>query len=44
VYALTPLGRTLFAPLRTLRQWAQDNAAAIEAAHRRYDALQTRRT
>jgi DNA-binding HxlR family transcriptional regulator len=36
-YALTPLGRSLLAPLQALAGWARANHAAIEAAQRRYD-------
>lgn len=36
-YCLTPLGRTLCAPLAALRAWAEDNIAAVQAAQQRYD-------
>jgi DNA-binding HxlR family transcriptional regulator len=37
-YALTPLGRTLDEPLRTLSVWAERNMACVEASQRAYDA------
>ncbi|HJU40137.1 MAG TPA: helix-turn-helix domain-containing protein [Tahibacter sp.] len=37
-YALTALGRSLIAPLRTLADWALDQRVRIEAARASYDA------
>ena len=37
-YALTPLGRSFLALLRSLVQWSSQNHAAIRAARRAYDA------
>jgi DNA-binding HxlR family transcriptional regulator len=36
-YTLTPLGQTLCEPLATLRAWAEDHIAAVQAAQQRYD-------
>jgi len=37
VYALTPLGQTLCAPLAALRAWAETNITAVQAAQQHYD-------
>ena len=37
-YALTPLGRSLCAPVVALGLWAQEHNGQIDAARRRYDA------
>lgn len=37
-YSLTPLGRTLCEPLRTLTQWAEANIAQIERARTAFDS------
>jgi DNA-binding HxlR family transcriptional regulator len=39
-YALTPLGHSFLALLRSLVQWSADNHAAIRAARQVYDAAQ----
>lgn len=36
-YCLTPLGRSLFQPLRDLMDWAEANFAEVNAARLRYD-------
>lgn len=36
-YSITPLGRTLAAPLAALTQWAEANIEAVIAAQQRYD-------
>jgi DNA-binding HxlR family transcriptional regulator len=36
-YALTPMGRTLIAPLGALAAWAEEHRAAIVAAREQYD-------
>jgi DNA-binding HxlR family transcriptional regulator len=36
-YALTPLGRTLCAPLAALRTWAETNIVAVQTAQHHYD-------
>lgn len=36
-YDLTELGRTLWGPVMTLVNWADNNKAAIAEAHRRFD-------
>ncbi len=36
-YALTPLGQTLLEPLDAVRDWAEDNVAAILEARDAYD-------
>lgn len=36
-YALTPLGRTLIPPIRTLLQWAEKNRARIRQAREKFD-------
>lgn len=36
-YGLTPLGRTLLPPLKTLRKWAESNAAQMAAAREVFD-------
>jgi DNA-binding HxlR family transcriptional regulator len=36
-YALTPMGRTLLATVRTLLRWAQDHLPEIDAARAAYD-------
>src|SRR6188508_713557 len=38
-YELTPLGRSLEAPIAQLQQWALDNVGAIHSAQDRYDKL-----
>jgi len=38
-YALTPLGRTLLAPLKALTSWAIENNDAVLAARARYERL-----
>ena len=43
-YALTPLGRTLCAPLATLRTWAETNITAVQAAQQCYDQTAALRT
>ena len=42
-YALSPLGRTLLAPVCGLAAWAQRNRDEIQAARERFDAAATRR-
>lgn len=37
-YALTPLGRTLTAPIAAIRQWAEQNIEQVLAARAAYDA------
>jgi DNA-binding HxlR family transcriptional regulator len=37
-YALTPLGATLAAPMRSLGNWALANGTRVESARERYDA------
>ena len=37
-YALTPLGRTLCAPLAALTQWAHDHIDEVKRAQARFDA------
>lgn len=39
-YALTPLGRTLLAPLNALTSWAVENECAVAQARLRYEARQ----
>ena len=39
-YELTPLGKTLHAPLGAIAQWAEAHIAMIAAARRRYDRAQ----
>ena len=39
-YALTPLGRSFLALLRSLVQWSTENHRAIRAARTAYDAGQ----
>jgi DNA-binding HxlR family transcriptional regulator len=39
-YELTPLGRTLTAPLGALEAWARDHIVQVEAARSRYDSRQ----
>jgi DNA-binding HxlR family transcriptional regulator len=41
-YALTDLGRALFAKVGALAEWAGDNHAAINRARKRFDASQQR--
>ena len=41
-YALTPLGRDLLAPVGALADWARRNQARVEAARRRFDAMDDR--
>lgn len=36
-YALTPLGRSLLAPLRSLIDWAESNHGAVREARRQFD-------
>jgi DNA-binding HxlR family transcriptional regulator len=36
-YRITPLGKTLRAPVETILAWADEHLPAIEAARRRYD-------
>lgn len=36
-YRMTELGRSLFAPLKQVLDWAEDNHAAVKAARVRYD-------
>ena len=36
-YALTPLGRTLLAPVTVLATWAQDHRAAVQRARDKFD-------
>lgn len=36
-YALTPLGKTLCAPLAAIRQWAEANIAEVASAQAVYD-------
>lgn len=38
-YELTPLGQTLWAPLRALCDWAEANIDAVETAQLEYDAV-----
>ncbi|MBN9061270.1 MAG: helix-turn-helix transcriptional regulator [Rhizobiales bacterium] len=40
-YSITPLGRTLAATVDALRDWAETNIGAVQAAQRRYDARST---
>jgi DNA-binding HxlR family transcriptional regulator len=37
-YELTPLGRSVSAPLKALRDWSQLNIDAIQSARVEYDA------
>jgi DNA-binding HxlR family transcriptional regulator len=39
-YALTPLGKTLHAPLDAVTHWAEKHIAGITAARQRYDRAQ----
>lgn len=39
-YALTPMGRTLLATIRSLIEWADQHTEEIEAARARYDQRQ----
>ena len=39
-YSITPLGKTLAAPVDPLRDWAETNLKDVLAAQRRYDAQQ----
>jgi DNA-binding HxlR family transcriptional regulator len=43
-YALTPLGRTLCAPLAALRTWAETNITAVQVAQQCYDQMGAVRT
>ena len=43
-YALTPLGRTLCAPLAALRTWAETNITAVQVAQQCYDQTGAVRT
>lgn len=36
-YALTPMGRTLLAPVTVLATWAQDHRAAVQRARQKFD-------
>ena len=36
-YALTPLGQTLCGPIAAIRDWAEENIAAVTVAQQRYD-------
>lgn len=36
-YALTPLGRTLCAPIGAIIQWSEENIGAITTARQQYD-------
>ncbi|WP_460083237.1 winged helix-turn-helix transcriptional regulator [Roseibium sp. LAB1] len=36
-YSLTPLGRTLLAPLKALTDWAIENEAAVSSARERFE-------
>ena len=40
-YALTPLGKTLCAPIRAIREWAETNIEQVSAAQNEYDARDT---
>jgi len=37
-YSLTPLGRTLIAPIRMLAEWARQQSGKIQVARMRFDA------
>jgi DNA-binding HxlR family transcriptional regulator len=37
-YTLTPLGRSLDAPLQAMRAWAETNIAAVREAQAAFDA------
>jgi DNA-binding HxlR family transcriptional regulator len=41
-YALTPLGKTLCAPIRAVREWAETNIESVSAAQSEYDAREER--
>lgn len=40
-YSLTPLGKTLCAPLNAIRQWAEENISDVLTAQALYDDQQT---
>lgn len=39
-YELTPLGRTLIAPIRAIREWAESHIQQVSEAQERYDQRQ----
>jgi DNA-binding HxlR family transcriptional regulator len=41
-YALTPLGKTLCAPIRAVREWAETNIESVSIAQSEYDAREER--
>jgi DNA-binding HxlR family transcriptional regulator len=41
-YALTPLGKTLCAPIRAVREWAETNIESVSTAQTQYDAREDR--
>jgi DNA-binding HxlR family transcriptional regulator len=41
-YALTPLGKTLCAPIRAVREWAETHIESVSAAQTEYDAREER--
>jgi DNA-binding HxlR family transcriptional regulator len=43
-YSLSPLGRTLCAPLNALAAWSEEHMAAVKKAQERYDAKRTAAT
>ena len=43
-YSLTPLGRTLEAPMRTLSAWAESHMVEVRAAQERFDTQRLEQT
>ena len=41
-YALTPLGKTLCAPIRAIREWAETNIESVSVAQSEYDMREAR--